>query len=222
MTKAYTLALETISHAIGYLHAWGYKTYDYFLRTLSASVRALWAGNISEAEFVDRLAGLLEQQMRRAWNEGMRENGLDPAKDMKDEWEQKYQDLVAEQFGYVDQFAADIVEARSKEGATVDQFIARAEMWANNYTSTVNTAIIVTGEKDAHYVWRLGATEEHCETCLGLNGIVALADDWAQLAAQGIEPQGDKLVCGGWNCDCRIELTDDDLTPGGIPDVETK
>jgi hypothetical protein len=214
--------LEAVKLTIDYLGAWGWKTYEFFLRSLSASVRALWAGNITEAVFIDKLASLLEQQMRRAWNEGMRDNGLDPARDMKPEWEQAYQELVAEQFGYVDQFAADIVEARKVPGASIDPFIIRAELWANNYTSTVNTARVVTAAKDARYVWRLGATEEHCETCAALNGVVALASDWDKLRARGIEPQGDKLMCGGWNCDCMLELTDDDLTPGGIPSVPHK
>jgi len=116
----------------------------------------------------------------------MRANDLDPAKDMTDEWESIFQELVAEQFGYVDAFAADIVAARGQEGATVDPFIMRAEMWANNYTSTVNTSKIVTAAKDARYVWRLGRTEEHCETCKGLNSVVALASDWDELRTSGV------------------------------------
>ena len=219
--ETFSLAMKSIQAAIDYLGAWNIKTYDFFLRTLSASVRALWSDRVSEAEFVDRLADLLGQQMRRAWNEGMRDNGLDPAKDMTDEWESILQDLIAEQFGYVDAFAADIVAARGLEGATVDPFIIRADMWANNYTSTVNTSRIVTAAKDARFVWRLGATEQHCETCAGLSGVVALASDWDELRGRGIEPQGDSLRCGGWNCDCMLEITDDDLTPGGIPSVPT-
>jgi hypothetical protein len=68
----------------------------------------------------------------------------------------------------------------------------------------------------------LGATEKHCETCAGLAGVVATAKDWEELFAQGIEPQGDKLMCGGWQCDCEIVITDEPLTKGGIPDVAHK
>ena len=216
--RAYTLALKAIRAGIAQVSA---KTYGFFLRSLSASVRALWAGRIEQGEFVDGLADLLEQQMRRAWNEGMRDNGLNPQKDMTDEWEAIFQELVAEQFGYVDAYATAIVEGRETEGATVDQFISRAEMWANNYTSTVNTSRIVTAAKDARYTWRLGQTEKHCETCAALNGVVALASAWDELRASGIEPQGDKLICGGWNCDCELVITDEALTPGGIPSVPT-
>jgi hypothetical protein len=95
-------------------------------------------------------------------------------------------------------------------------------MWANNYTSTVNTARIVTAEPDDKYIWKLGATEKHCETCGALAGVVARAKDWEELFAQGIEPQGDKLMCGGWQCDCEVIITDEPLTKGGIPAVQTK
>lgn len=197
------------------------KTYAFFQRVLSRDVRALYADKITRAEFVDGLADLLEQQMRRAWNEGMRANGRDPARDMTDEWESIFQELVVEQFAFVEQFADAIVNGRLAE-LGVDQFVARADLWANNYTSTVNTATLVTGFADAGYAWRLGRTEEHCETCAALNGIVATAEQWLEQAQAGIEPQGDALICGGWRCDCRIEITDEPLTPGGIPSVPTQ
>ena len=212
--------LTAKAHA--YFDGGAVKTYEYFLRTLDTSVRNLWNGKISESQFVDGLAGLLEQQMRRAWNEGMRENGLDPTKDMTDQWEQIYQGLVTEQFQYVDQYAADIVAARSREGASIDPFRARVSMWAYNYTSTVNTSKIVTASPEDRFIWKLGRTEQHCETCAALNGVVATAKDWDALRSKGIEPQGDNLMCGGWNCDCTVEITDKPLTKGGIPDVPHK
>jgi hypothetical protein len=91
------------------------KTYAFFQRVLSRDVRALYADRITRAEFVDGLADLLEQQMRRAWNEGMRANGRDPARDMTDEWESIFQELVVEQFALVEQFADAIVNGRLAE-----------------------------------------------------------------------------------------------------------
>src|SRR3990167_7675673 len=86
------------------------KTFDYFLRVLAKAIRDLYAGKITEAEFVDILAGYVERQIRRAWNEGMRLNGLDPRKDMTAEWEQIYQNLVTQEYQYIDRLAAQIVE----------------------------------------------------------------------------------------------------------------
>lgn len=203
------------------LESVGIKTYDHFLRVLDKSVRDLYNGEITSDEFIDGLAALLEQQMRRAWNEGMRDNNLDPQKDMTPEWEEHYQELVSEQYGYVDAYAADIVAAGAAQSG-LEAVRARAEMWANNYTSTVNTARIVTASPDDRFIWNLGATEEHCETCGALAGVVATAEQWRVLFAQGIEPQGDKLMCGGWQCDCEVVITDEPLTDGGIPAVAHK
>jgi hypothetical protein len=189
----------------------GTKTYAYFLRTLDKAVRELWKGSITESQFVDGLADLLSQQMRRAWNEGMRENGLDPKKDMTPEWEEELQDLIADQFSYVDGYASEIVSASKKDGVTVDAFRARVEMWANNYTSTVNTAQIVTASAKDRFKWVVGPTE-HCGTCAALDGVVATAEKWNELRRRGIEPQGDKLECGGWKCQCRYEPTNEPLS----------
>jgi hypothetical protein len=215
MTKQLRAAIKQAIDAVAV------KTYDFFLRVLARDVRALYADRITHAEFVDGLADLLEQQMRRAWNEGMRANGRDPQRDMTPDWESIFQNIVIEQFAYIDNFADAIIAGRMAESG-VDQFIARVPLWANNYTSTVNTSILVTGHRDAGYVWRLGRTEKHCPTCAGLNGIVATAEQWLEKAGMGVEPQGDALICGGWNCDCRIEITDEPLTQGGIPNVPTQ
>ena len=63
-----------------------------------------------------------------------------------------------------------------------------------------------TGEEvEAAFVWRLGATEDHCVDCLNLDGQVHTAAEWL---ASGIQPQSPDLACGGWNCDCRLEPTE--------------
>ena len=213
---------QAIKSAIDYLSAWEVKTFDFFLRVLSRDVRALYTGKIGQDEFIDNLAGLLEQQLRRAWNEGMRENGLDPARDMTPEWEQVYQDIVANEFTHVDQFAADIVAARESESGT-DALLARANLWANRYNDVVNQSMLTTApgqgtDNEARYVWVYGDTE-HCETCAALNGIVATASAWAESGYRPQSPPNDALECGGWRCQCRLELTDDEPTPGGIPSV---
>lgn len=65
---------------------------------------------------------------------------------------------------------------------------------------------MVEGElKETEYTWRLGATEQHCRTCLENDGQTKTASAWRALAAVGIKPQGTGLECGGWRCDCRLE-----------------
>ncbi len=58
---------------------------------------------------------------------------------------------------------------------------------------------------EPRYEWFLGNTEEHCSTCLGLQGVVLTTSEWRII---GHRPQGRSLECGGWNCDCQRKKTD--------------
>ncbi|MCP5019880.1 MAG: hypothetical protein GY938_32035 [Ketobacter sp.] len=59
--------------------------------------------------------------------------------------------------------------------------------------------------EERRYEWGLGNTEEHCRTCLALDGVVLTASEWRII---GHKPQGRSLECGGWNCDCERTETD--------------
>jgi hypothetical protein len=191
------------------------KTYDYFLFALNQSVGDLYNGKITEDDFSGNLADLLEQQLRRAWNEGMRANDLDPATDMTDEWEAIYQEAVLAQYEYIEQFAADIAQG-AEDGAGSAQFKARAASWANRYNDMVSTSTLETADKKDRLIWEMGATEQHCVTCSSLNGIIAWAEEWE---ISGFHPQGaqnDLLSCGGWKCDCRLSPTDRRRSPNAL------
>jgi hypothetical protein len=95
-----------------------------------------------------------------------------------------------------------------------DGMLARAELWANRYTDTVNIAILTT--KEQKLVWNLGATEEHCETCAALNGIVAWASEWELANVHPQSPPNDLLECGGWKCDCSLEPTEKRRSPKAL------
>lgn len=193
----------------------GIKTYDYYLRTLSTAIRRLYRGEIKESAFVDVLSELIPQQFRRAWNEGMRENGLDPAKDMTPEWEQTLQDIIAQEFEYVDGFAADVAVA-GEQKTDIEALINRAAQWAEQYTKLVTVAKIETAPDGQRFKWIVGDTE-HCETCLALKDVVMTADDWKALRARGIYPKSFDLACRGYNCQCELLPTNEPLTEGGIP-----
>jgi hypothetical protein len=178
------------------------KTYEYYLRTIRGLVHDLYRGNIQQDDFVTSMADLVQAQLTRAWNEGMRENGLDPQTDMEDEWQVILDDIILNEYNYVDGFAADIVAARLEwhTEENMGSFINRAEIWANRYKDVVNRSIVVT--KEQKLIWVLGATEKHCPTCAALNGIVALASVWQELDVRPQDPPNEKLCCEGWECDC--------------------
>ena len=206
------------------IHELNAKTYDYMLSHVDKYVRDLYNGNMSRDEFIDSMASLIEAQLRRAWNEGMRNNDLDPQKDMTDEWEQEYQNLVLDQFNYIESYADDILEGK-ENGAGVDQFRSRAQLWANRYNETVSISEVVTAGKGDKLQWALGATEEHCDTCLRLNGIVAYASEWEDLGVYPQNAPNELLECGGWRCDCSLIPTDRRRSPdayGTIIDIVSK
>jgi hypothetical protein len=180
------------------------KTYEYYLRTIEGLVRDLYRGDIDEGDFVGSMADLIQAQLTRAWNEGMRENELDPQEDMEPEWQAKLDEIILSEYDYVDGFAADIV-ALSKEMGGFEEgwepLMSRAEMWANRYNDVVNQSIMIT--KEQKLIWVYGDTD-HCGNCLHLNGIVAWSSEWEEA---GVKPQGDMLACGGFHCQCEIVPT---------------
>ena len=189
-----------------------HKTVAYYERVLSKDVRGLYNGTMDMGAFVDDHIRLVEEQLRRAWNEGMRANDLDPTRDMKPEWEAILQDVIAEEFTYIEDFGAAIEKAALEE-QPIDGLLGRAKLWTNRYNEVVNLAKLTTRPKD-RYKWVIGSTAEHCSTCIGLNGKVATAEEWL---ASGYRPQGRNLECGGWNCQCRLIYTEEPVTQKGTP-----
>jgi hypothetical protein len=124
--------------------------------------------------------------------------------------------MVMEQYMHVDGYAADIVNARLL-GAPSTSIEARAALWANRHNEAYNEAnIIIATEYGGKLVWKLGKTEQHCETCAALDGVVDYAAEWERT---GLHPQGAEnplLECGGWLCDCTLTPTDDRKTRGGL------
>lgn len=199
----------SVKAALYWLDAWEIKTLDYFLRVLNAWVYDLWNSEIEKDEFIDRLADLIQQQLTRAWNEGMRANGLEMS-DMTDEWQNELNDIIANEYSFVDKFAADIVAGR---GGSVESFRVRAALWANRYTDVVNRAKVMTAGKGVKMEWVYNPNKEHCETCPALNGIVAFASEWDELGVRPQSPPNDLLSCGGWGCGCSLKPTDRRRTP---------
>jgi hypothetical protein len=183
------------------------KTLDYYQRVLFTWVNDLYTKEVTEAEFVDRLAEVIDQQLTRAWNEGMRLNELDPS-EMTDEQFAILQDIIASEYTYVDQFAADVASGNY----TLPQLQARAGVWANRYNDVVNQAKLETADLKDKYEWVYGDTE-HCDTCAQLNGLVATAKEWEIAGIKPQSPPNDRLSCGGWRCKCELRPTDKRRSP---------
>lgn len=216
--QAHGLETERLSQAIEKI-----KTQAYYQTSMETAVREFYRGDIDAGDFIDEMIRLIEGQLRRAWNEGMRKNELDPSKDMTDEWEGILQDAIDSELDHVLDFAQAIEDAKNPENPDdfdptgFRDFYHRVALWANRYNEIVSLALITT-KPEERYVWILGPTE-HCWTCATLAGTVAKGSDWK---ASGIRPQNPpnkRLECGGWNCQCSLQKTKAPLTPGGIPPV---
>lgn len=200
---------SAVKASLLWLEAYDFKTLDFFIRVLMTWVNDLYKGEVTEAEFVDRLADLIDQQLTRAWNEGMRQNGLDPFTDLEPECAAELQDAIANEYIFVDQFAREIIAGR---GGGVAEFQRRAGLWGNRYLDVVNRAKLCTADAKDKLIWVFGDAD-HCTTCEALNGIVAYAKEWEQLNVHPQQPKNPLLECGGWNCKCRLQPTNKRRSP---------
>jgi hypothetical protein len=198
------------------LHAMAdiFKTVDWYNRAMWAAVRDLYNGVISVPEFETIMIDIIQNQLRRAWNEGMRSIGLDPESDMTLLWEMALQDIMASELVYVDPLAAEIVAA-FHNNENVDQFRSRVELWANRYNDVVNQAVQICSKAGQKMEWIYGDTA-HCTTCEQLNGTVAFESEWEQAGIYPQRPPNAMLSCGGWKCQCQIVPTDKRRSPNAL------
>lgn len=139
----------------------------------------------------------------RAYDDGMREGGANPdeldaigqaAKNRKvGEW-------LALQNGYINTLVDDI----NAGIVTKDNIRARSDMWVSKSLRTIFYAGMADASGEQVYDWELGATEEHCKTCLKAAGQAHTLREWM---AAGIYPGAQALECRGFNCDCKFRLS---------------
>lgn len=198
--------LRAVSDAVLWTWKRGHaaKTYDYFLSTLAALVKSVYAGNLG-GEFHSIMDNLILGQIGQAFEKAWTDDGNElPPPDYLREPLQAY---VQDQQKYVDGFYKAIVDARV-DGTPLDPLLARAQIWAGQYNGAYAEAVrLITVANGGRLVWKLGATEQHCTTCAALNGIVAYAKEWDSLGVHPRAPENPLLECGGWRCDCSLVPT---------------
>ena len=194
------------------------KTQAHYQRVMWAAVKDLYNGAISESGFEDVMLQLIDGQLTRAWNEGMRHNGLDPATDMAPEWSAILDEIKLSEIDFVGRIAGEIIEA-AQAGTGYEELRSRVDLWAARYNDVLNRSILETAG-GGNFEWIVGDTE-HCETCLSLNGIVASLADWK---TAGFKPQSDWrgalpnrfLKCSGFRCGCKLAKTNKRKSPKAL------
>lgn len=202
-----------LSKVAGFLKsAEAYRTY------FTNDVHALYTRAMSRREFIRDMALIIDTQLRTAWKEGADESMVLP-EDFTPEDDAIIQGIIDNEINYLDGLADDIQNAAGDKLGW-ETFQPRIDIWVNRYNDTANRAKVHFGGK-IKYRWDLGQTEEHCETCQALNGLVAFSDEWETAGLHPQSPPNDLLECGGWKCDCTLNSTTERRTSGVLDKLLT-
>lgn len=187
------------------------KTYDYFLFTLENLVESVYNGYIG-GDFIDVMANLISGQLTQAYQQAWTDEG--DGTEFPAYLNGSLEDMILNQFDFVDQYYRDIVDARIDQ-TPIEPLLSRAALWANRWQEAYNQALLlIRAEMGENLEWVYGDdVQEHCPECEALNGIVARASEWQEL---NVHPQGapnDKISCGGWRCGCTLLPTDKRRSP---------
>lgn len=107
------------------------------------------------------------------------------------------------EFGYIESLFVSAKEIKADGEA---DYFAWATARADGYTSTLASLYTSGGlfaKKNQMMTWRLGQTEEHCDTCLELDGQSHRASWYISHDYIPRKP-GAGMDCHGYNCDCRL------------------
>lgn len=204
-----------------------YKTYDYFLNQMYGLVRGVYDNNLG-GDFIDITANLISGQLLQAYQQALEDQGFTDFI-FPDYLETSYQNMVANQYSFVDAFFRAIVNARL-DGTPIEPLLARAELWAGQWNTAYNEAVrLMTVQSGGNLQWVEGDTIRKCNICKSLDGIVAWASEWEALGIQPQNAPNDKLTslsgdkdagCGGWRCQCQLKPTNRRRSPNAFGRLE--
>lgn len=189
------------------------KSLSTFKRGINASARGLWSGQLDSLSFADSMFVTLRRQLTIAFYEGAKEFGIRP-----DELSEEELAVLAQKIGDNNQYVgglADFISQHTKvQGFSFETIKPRLDLWVNRYDEVKELAKSMAGG-NRKLKWVIDGGE-HCRSCLKLNGRVARAKTWAE---KGIYPKATTgiLKCGGFNCKCYRNETDEPITRGRWP-----
>lgn len=186
------------------------KAYDDFRRAIRAEARALFLGLSDLFLFTDSMLSALQRGYRQAWLEGSSSCGI-TEDELKESELQAIENAVNRDAAFLPRYADWILDQARAE-KKISTVLARADLWANAYNGLVAEAKLVTCS-DQKYRWDVGPTE-HCSDCMAYWGRVHRGSVWN---AVGARPQSRALECGGYNCQCKLNPTDEKAWSGRPP-----
>lgn len=114
---------------------------------------------------------------------------------------------IEQEIVFADGLFAQLKALRDDKALTTEERLDAAQSHAEGYTNTTTGVYAegkMMGEPERDGTWYLGDTEEHCDTCAGLDGQTHPMS-WYIKNDYIPQQNGSKtLDCGGWRCDCTI------------------
>lgn len=171
-------------------------------------------GNINRRRFGVLLRALVARMGRRAYTDGLTDGGV-TTEALEGDDLARYTVLVAEQSQYITNLGRVLFR---DDGVTDGQAAVKPALWFNKSIQPFYDAGKLSADRNGMYEWVLGATEEHCDTCLGLNGQRHRLKAYHN---RDLVPKSSRLQCGGYQCDCRLQRTTQPAR-GRLDRVKTK
>ena len=191
---------------------------EQYRRGLRGPVRGLWSGAIDLDQAYDMLLTAIENGLTRAWHAGLAEVGILPA-EMTPEERMALRQLIAGESQHIYGLLTDVEEGNKAAGGKLGPQFQRLEAWVTRALDASNRAKLMAAA-DPKLKWVVGPTKEHCTTCFDkLQGKVKRASTWRRLGIQPQSPPNPMLECGGWNCLCSLQPTDEPMSKGPLPKV---
>lgn len=174
------------------------ETKDGFIRDVSDLLKAGTDEDVNRRRFGIVFRDLLRKYGDNAFRDGLKDGGVDS--DLSDTDRTKFSGILADQSAYVSDLSSKMYTGE----LTVQDFEAKAAIWANKGLQDFYNAGLLSADSDSMYIWRIGATEQHCADCIRLDGQIHRLSRWNE---KGWMPKSNDLECGGYNCDCELRRT---------------
>lgn len=194
------------------------KTEAAFRRALRQIVRGYWNGTYGAFDFFDSFADVLDRELTKAWQDGMKQWGI-AFTEISEAESLRLRTEIATQISYIDGLASFIAENSKANGGSLSTIYDRLELWVNNYQRIVSLAGQMAAA-DEKGIWVYGDTTNHCASCSALAGRVYRNSVWLKwLEPVDMLPGGHGLACKGFQCDCKIKKTSEPVSSGRPPIV---
>lgn len=192
-------------------------------RSIRAAARGRVSGVFDEFTFVDSMISTINRGLTRAFGEGLKKAGVLPGDlDTPAFLPERLalDELINQNLASLFGFSGYIQQQRDKyylqgqKQVAINHVMNRALLWSNQYDKARQLAFVMSG-KNVPVTWRLGATKDHCRSCLVFNGRTYRAETWNKY---GVYPKSNRLCCGGGQqCGCGLTAEGNKITPGRFP-----